>query len=113
MNNSVFGKTLENTRNDVIRLISSDKVAHKLAAKPNYDLINELIEVEYGFRPKIIRTHQLGKVIYNRIQPIAVTFVDLADAAYLLEHAKQLRESVDDNVFRMVFFNQSGSAGRL
>ena len=38
MNNSVFGKTLENSRNRVdIRLISSDKVAQKLAAKPNYD----------------------------------------------------------------------------
>ena len=38
MNNSVFGKTLENIRNRVdIRLISSYKVAQKLAAKPNYD----------------------------------------------------------------------------
>ena len=38
MNNSVFGKTLQNIRNMVdIRLISSDKVALKLAAKPNYD----------------------------------------------------------------------------
>ena len=38
MNNSVFGKTLENIRNRVdIRLISSDKVTQKLAAKPNYD----------------------------------------------------------------------------
>ena len=37
MNNFVFGKTLENIRNRVdIRLISSDKVAQKLAAKPNY-----------------------------------------------------------------------------
>ena len=38
MNNSVFGKILENIRNRVdIRLISSDKVAQTLAAKPNYD----------------------------------------------------------------------------
>ena len=38
MNNSDFGKTLENIRNRVdIRLISSDKVAQKLAAKPNFD----------------------------------------------------------------------------
>ena len=38
MNNSVYGKTLENIRNMVdIRLITSDKVARKLAAKPNYD----------------------------------------------------------------------------
>ena len=38
MNNYVFGNTLENIRNRVdIRLISSDKVAQKLAAKLNYD----------------------------------------------------------------------------
>ena len=38
MNNSVFGKTLENIRNMVdIWLISADKVAQKLAAKSNYD----------------------------------------------------------------------------
>ena len=38
MNNSVFDKTLENIRNRVhIQLISSNKVAQKLAAKPNYD----------------------------------------------------------------------------
>ena len=38
MNNSVFGKTLNNIRNMVnLRLISSGKVAQKLAAKPNYD----------------------------------------------------------------------------
>ena len=37
MNNSVFGKTLESIINRVdIRLISSDKIAQKLAAKPNY-----------------------------------------------------------------------------
>ena len=38
MNNSVFRKTLENITNRVyIRLILSDKVAQKLAAKSNYD----------------------------------------------------------------------------
>ena len=38
MNNSVFGKTLENIINRVdIRLLSSDIEAQKLAAKSNYD----------------------------------------------------------------------------
>ena len=38
MNNSDYGKTLENIKSMVdIRLITSDKVAQKLAAKTNYD----------------------------------------------------------------------------
>ena len=38
MNNSVFGKTLPDIRNMVdIRLMSSDNVAKKLAAKPKFD----------------------------------------------------------------------------
>ena len=38
MNNSVFGKTMENIRNRVdIRLVNEEKVAKKLAAKPNFN----------------------------------------------------------------------------
>jgi uncharacterized CHY-type Zn-finger protein len=38
MNNSVFGKTMENIRNRVdIRLVTDETVAIKLAAKPNFD----------------------------------------------------------------------------
>ncbi len=38
MNNSVFGKTIENIRNRVdIQLVNSEKKARKLAAKPNFE----------------------------------------------------------------------------
>jgi hypothetical protein len=38
MNNSVFGKTMENIRRRVdVKLVTSEKEAKKLAAKPNYD----------------------------------------------------------------------------
>ena len=38
MNNSVFGKTMENIRNRVdVRFRTSEKSADKLAAKPNYE----------------------------------------------------------------------------
>ena len=41
MNNSVFGKTMENIRNRVdIRLVNSEKKAKKLAAKPNFKHCN-------------------------------------------------------------------------
>ena len=37
MNNSVFGKTMENIRNRVdVKLVSDRKVAEKLSAKPNF-----------------------------------------------------------------------------
>ena len=37
MNNSVFGKTMENIRNRVdVKLVSGRKVAEKLSAKPNF-----------------------------------------------------------------------------
>ena len=40
MNNSVFGKTMENIRN--MKLVNNEKQAEKLAAKPNFE---ELIAI--------------------------------------------------------------------
>jgi len=38
MNNSVFGKTMENIENGVdVRLVTDERKALKLAVKPNYD----------------------------------------------------------------------------
>ena len=38
MNNAVFGKTIENIENRVdIKLVTDEKKAEKLAAKPNYE----------------------------------------------------------------------------
>ena len=50
IDNSVYGKTLENIRNRVdIRLISTDKVAQKLTAKPNYDCCTIFDETSLPF----------------------------------------------------------------
>ena len=41
MNNSVFGKTMENIRNRVnIKLVTDKKKAERLAAKPNFKHCN-------------------------------------------------------------------------
>ena len=41
MNNSVFGKTMENIRNRVdVRLVNDKKQAEKLSAKPNFNHCN-------------------------------------------------------------------------
>ena len=38
MNNSVFGKTMENVRNPRdIKLVTSDKKRNKLVSEPNYE----------------------------------------------------------------------------
>ena len=45
MNNSVFGKTMENIRNRVdIKLVNDEKQAKKLTAKPNFDHCNMFCE---------------------------------------------------------------------
>ena len=46
MNNSVFGKTMENIRNRVdIKLVNEKKRAEKLSAKPNFNHCNILVRI--------------------------------------------------------------------
>ena len=73
MNNSVFGKTLENIRNRVdIRLISSDKVAQKLAAKPSYDCCTI-------FDENLIAVHMKKKKLYfNKPVYLGMSILDLS-----------------------------------
>ena len=72
MNNSVFGKTLENIRNRVdIRLITSDKVAQKLAAKPNYDCCTI-------FDENLIAVHMKNtKLYFNKPVYLGMSILDL------------------------------------
>ena len=71
MNNSVFGKTLENIRNRVdIRLITSDKVALKLTAKPNYNRCTI-------FDENLIAIHMKKKKLYfNKPIYLGMSIVD-------------------------------------
>ena len=73
MNNSVFGKTPENIRNRVdIPLISSDKVAQKLATKPNYDRCPI-------FDENLIAVHMKKKKIYfNKPVYLGMSILDLS-----------------------------------
>ena len=73
MNNSVFGKALENIRNRVdIRLISSDKVAQKLAAKPNYDRCTI-------FDENLIAVHmKKTKLYFNKSVYLGMSILDLS-----------------------------------
>ena len=45
MNNSVFGKTMENIRKQKdIKLVTTDKKRSKLVSEPNYNTINLILE---------------------------------------------------------------------
>ena len=73
MNNSVFGEILENIRNRVdIELISSDKIAQKLAAKPNYDHCTI-------FDENLIAVHmKKTKLYFNKPVYLAISIIDLS-----------------------------------
>ena len=73
MNNSVFDQTLENIRNrDDNRLISSDKVTQKLAAKPNYDRCT-------NFDENLIAVHMKKTMIYfNKPVYLGMSIFDLS-----------------------------------
>ena len=73
MNNSVFGKTLENIRYGVhIRLISSDKVAQKLAAKPYFERCTI-------FEENLIAVHmKKTKLYFNKLVYVGMSILDLS-----------------------------------
>ena len=73
MNNSVFVKTLENIRNRFdIRLITSDKVAQKLAAEPNYDHCTI-------FDENLIAVHmRKTKLYFNKPVYLGMSILDLS-----------------------------------
>ena len=73
MNNSVFGTTLENIRNRVdIRLITSNKVAQKLTAKPNYDRCTI-------FDEKLIAIYMKKTTLYfNKPVYLGISILDLS-----------------------------------
>ena len=73
MNNSVFGKILETIRNRVgIRLISSNNVAQKLAAKPNFDRCTI-------FDENLIAVHmKKTKLYFNKPGYLGMSILDLS-----------------------------------
>ena len=90
MNNSVFGKTLENIRNRVdIRLISSKKVAQKLAAKvwSLYDLWWKLH----------CRLHEEDKLYFNKPVYLGLSILDLRKSLMYDFHYNYIKTKYGDN----------------
>ena len=91
MNNSVFDKTLENIRNGVdIRLISSDKVTQKLAAKPNYDRCTILDE-------NLIAVHmKKTKLYFNKPVYLGMSTLDLSKSLMYYFHYNYIKTKYGD-----------------
>ena len=92
MNNSVFGKTLENIRNRVdIRLISLNKIAQKLAAKPNYDLCTI-------FNENLIAVHMKKTKLYiNKPVYLGMGILDLSKSFMYDFHYNYMKTKYGDN----------------
>ena len=91
MNNSVFGKTLENIRNRVnIRLITSNKVAQKLAAKPNYDCCTI-------FDENVTAVHMKKTQLYfNKPVCLGMSILDLSKFLMYDFHYNHIKNKYDD-----------------
>ena len=92
MNNSVFGKTLKNSRNTFdIRLISSDKVAQKQAAKPNYVSCTM-------FDENIIAVHmKKTKLFFNKPGYLARSISDMSKSLMYDFHYNYIKTKYGDN----------------
>ena len=73
MNNSVFGKTMENIRNRVdIRLVNDEKVAKKLPAKPNFKHCTI-------FDENLVTIHvKKKKIVFNKPVYLGMCILDLS-----------------------------------
>ena len=73
MNNSVFGKTMENIRNRIdIRLKTDGKSAEKSAAKPNYERTSI-------FNEDLIAVHmKKAELVFNKPVYLGMSILDLS-----------------------------------
>ena len=71
MNNSVFGKTMENIRNRVdIKLVNNEKRAEKLSAKPNFNYCNI-------FSENLVAIHmKKTKLVFNKPVYLGICILD-------------------------------------
>ena len=91
MNNSVFGKTLENIRNRVdIRLLSSNIKAQKLAAKPNYDCCTI-------FDENLVAVHmKKTKLYFNKPVYLGMSILDLSKSLMYDVHYNYIKTKYGD-----------------
>jgi len=92
MNNSVFGKTMENIENrEDVRLVTDEKQALKLAAKPNYD--SRTI-----FDENLIAIHmKRTKIVYNKPIYLGMCILDLSKTLMYDFHYNYIKTKYGDS----------------
>ena len=92
MNNSVFGKTMENIRNRVdIRLVNDRRKAEKLAAKPNFKHLTIFHEYLVSIHMKRIKL-KLNKPVY-----CGMAILDLSKTLMYDFHYNYTKRNYDEN----------------
>ena len=91
MNNSVFGKTMENIRNRVdIRLVNSEAKAKKLAAKPNFKHCNI-------FDENLVAIHmKKTKLTFNKPVYLGMCILDLSKTLMYDFHYNYIKNKFND-----------------
>ena len=102
MNNSVFGKTLENIRNRVdIRLVATDKMAQKLATRPSYDRCTI-------FDENLIVIHMKNtKLYFSKPVSLGMSIVDLSKSLMYDFHCNYIKTKYGDK--RKLLFTDTDS----
>ena len=91
MNNSVFGKTMENIRNRVdISLVNSEAKAKKLAAKPNFKHCNI-------FDENLVAIHmKKTKLVFNKPVYLGMCILDLSKTLMYDFHYNYIKNKFND-----------------
>ena len=86
MNNSVFGKTIENIRNRVnIRLVNNQKSLKKCAAKPNFDHCTV-------FDEDLVAVHMKTELVFNKPVYLGMSILDLSKTLMYDFHYKYIKK---------------------
>ena len=68
-------------------------------------LVEKLREAEFEVHTEIVRTRRLGQRIPDRLQPLVVSFFDVAISTHLLDNAKCLHRSCNAYTLKAIYFN--------
>ncbi len=93
MNNSVFGKTMENVRNRVnVKLVTDKKALNKLVKKPNFKRVNE-------FNENLVAVH-MEKTVVKLYKPIylGMSILDLSKTLMYRFHYEYVKPKWGDRV---------------